>query len=140
MLNCALVLPDRVGNSSLRAALKLCHMTSFDTCAGNAAWPRHHGHSHPISSCISGPAATSRSEHKAHTTCAEPPDNAATSLEISGHVLLSSLLTSAALGCTLGQNIISLPSINVMYTMNHIHCAMYIFNLNIIFPFKYRWT
>lgn len=82
MLNCALLLPDRPGNLSLMAALKVCHTTHFDKCAGNAAWPRHHGHCHPISSCISGPTDMSRSEHKAETTCAEPPDNAVTSLDI----------------------------------------------------------
>lgn len=86
MLNCALVLPDRLGNPSLVAALKMYHTTSFDMCARNAAWPRHHGRCHPISSCISGPTDMSRSEYKAETTCAEPPDNAATSLDTSRHV------------------------------------------------------
>lgn len=80
MLSCALVLPDRLGDPSLMAALKVCHNACFVTRAGSAARPRHHGHCHPISSCTSGPTDMNRSEHKAETTCAEPPDNAATSL------------------------------------------------------------
>lgn len=55
-------------------------------------------------------------------------------------VLLSISLTSAALGCTLGQNIIYLPSINMIHTTNFIHGATYVFNLDIIFFFFSRGT
>lgn len=49
-----------------------------------------------ISSCISGPTDMSRSELKAETTCAEPPDNAATSLDTSrcSHIKLSHICCS----------------------------------------------
>lgn len=48
-----------------------------------------------ISSCISEPTDMNRSELKAETTCAEPPDNAATSLDTLrciSHQTLSHLL------------------------------------------------
>lgn len=140
MLNCAWSSQGRWGSRCLRAALAVHHTTGFDTSAGDAAWPRHRGHSDPISSCISGPTAISGRECKAQTTCAEPPGSAATSQETSSHVLHESPLTSIAPGSPRDKTH-SLPSrwnVNMIFTVNYIHCVIYIFNLNITYPFKYR--